>query len=133
MNGITIRRSVLDGLTLTILIFVFLSLMIDPTTEQLLNLAPIAFVFVSCMVLGILFSYLLNLKGIKTWGQKLFAPQFEKASPWFKTFWGWQFFVTLMVLIIVGIVKTRFSIVELFDEDGFAGAKRLFVGIFNPN
>ena len=33
----------------------------------------------------------------------------------------------------MGIFKTKFSIIELLNEDGFNGAKRLFAGIASPN
>lgn len=137
MNGNIIRRSILDGLTVTILFLVILSVIINPTTEQLLNLPYITMLFFAGMVGGAILSFILNTNGIKTFGQNLFEPGYEKAKaeakPWYKTFWGWHFFITLLVLIIVGISKTQFSFYELLDEDGFAGARRLFAGIFAPN
>ena len=41
--------------------------------------------------------------------------------------------VLLVELMIVSIIKTKFSIYELLNEDGFNGAMRLFKGIFSPN
>ena len=132
-----IKRSILDGLSFTVLVLVVLSISLDPTTVQLLNLPLLTLIFAACMILGSLVSFLLNRTQIKTLGQNLFEPIHLKtkteAQPFFKTLWGWQFLVTLIVLIAVGIVKTHFSVVELLNEDGFAGAKRLFTGLFSPN
>lgn len=137
MNGIFIRRSLLDGLSFAILSSVFLSVILNPTHEQLLNLSVIASLFFGAMVAGSVVSFVLNKIGIKTLGQNLFEPSYEKvkaeAKAWYKTFWGWQLFVLILILFIVGLVKTKFSLIELFDIDGFSGAKRLFAGIFSPN
>src|SRR3989344_2883401 len=51
-------------------------------------------------------SHLLNsIFGIKTLGQNLFEPDYEKAKaeakPIYRTFWGWHFIVTLIVLFVV--------------------------------
>ncbi len=137
MYGNRIRQFFLDGLTFALFSLVIISLIVNPTTEQLLNLAAIIIVSLSSMITGALVSYLLDLKGIETLGHKLFASELKKANTeitsWYKTFWGWQFLFTVVVLIGVGIAKTRFSIQDLLDVDGFAGARRLFAGIFAPN
>ncbi len=137
MKSYIVRRSLLDGLTVAIFVSVILSLVFAPTEEQLLNLPRISWIFLGAMILGAVISHFLNAAKIKTLGENLFEPDYEKAKaeslPWYKTFWGWHLFVTILVLFIVGIFKTKFSIYELMDEDGFGGAKRLFAGIFNPN
>lgn len=137
MKSYIFRRSLLDGLSIAILISVALTLVLSPTEEQMLNLPVISVIFVGAMLLGALGSHFLNAVGIKTMGENLFEPDYEKAKQeakaWYKTFWGWHLFVTVCVLFIVGLFKTKFSLYELTNEDGFAGAKRLFAGIFNPN
>ncbi len=138
MQGNIVRRSILDGLTVTVLALVIISVIVNPTTEQLLDLKFNSTLTLGLMVFGAFLSHVFNsFLGIKTMGQNLFEPDYEKtkveAKPIYQTFWGWHFFVTLTVLFIVGLSKTQFSITELLDEDGFAGARRLFAGIFNPN
>jgi phosphonate transport system permease protein len=137
MKPYVFRRSLLDGLTMALFVCVAMSLIFSPTDEQLMNLPRLTYIFLAGMILGTIVSQLLNMAGIKTLGENLFEPDYEKAKAeaksWFKTFWGWHLFVTILVLFVVGIYKTKFSIYELMDEDGFNGAKRLFAGIFAPN
>ncbi|MGZ3689851.1 MAG: phosphonate ABC transporter, permease protein PhnE [Pseudobdellovibrio sp.] len=137
MKPSVIRRSVLDGVTFALFVFVFLSVVLHPSDEQLLNLVLISLIFIGSTAVGALISYRLNASGIKTLGENLFEPAFAKAKvaakPWYQTFWGWHLFVTILVLFVVGFFKTKFSVYELLDEDGFAGAQRLFKGIFTPN
>ncbi len=138
MKSNVIRRSILDAITVAVIGLVIISVIVDPTTEQLMDLKFNSFLFLGLLALGASLSHVLNsMFGIKTMGQNLFEPDYEKAKaeakPIYRTFWGWHFFVTLIILFVVGLNKTQFSIVELLDEDGFAGAKRLFAGIFNPN
>ncbi len=131
------RRSILDGVSIAILISVALSLIISPTEEQMLNLPVVATIFIGATLFGALVSSVLNANGIKTMGENLFEPDYEKAKqeakPWYKTFWGWHLLVTILALFVVGVFKTKFSFYELTNEDGFNGAKRLFQGILNPN
>jgi phosphonate transport system permease protein len=131
------RRSLLDGISIAILISVALTLSLAPTEEQMLNLPMVSGIFVGSLLFGAIVSHILNSMGIKTMGENLFEPDYEKAKqeakPWYKTFWGWHLLVTILVLFIVGLFKTKFSLYELTNEDGFEGAKRLFTGIFNPN
>ena len=132
-----IRRSILDGVSFSLLVFVALNLIIQPTDEQLLNLPAIALIFLGAMIAGALISHRLNKSGFKTFGENLFEPEYIKARSearsWYQSFWGWHLFTTILVLFIVGFFKTKFSLYELLDEDGFAGAQRLFKGIFTPN
>lgn len=131
------RRSLLDGISIAILISVALTLILSPTEDQMLNLPVVSAIFVGSMLFGALVSQILNSMKIKTMGENLFEPDYEKAKqeakPWYKMFWGWHLFVTVFVLFVVGLFKTKFSLYELTNEDGFEGAKRLFAGIFNPN
>ncbi len=137
MKSYVVRRSLLDGFTMALFVCVSLSVILNPTEEQLLNLPRISWIFLGGMILGAVVSHFLNENKIKTLGENLFEPSYEKAKaeakPWAKTFWGWHLAITILVLFIVGIYKTKFSIDELLNEDGFAGAKRLFAGIFAPN
>lgn len=137
MKSYFLRRSFLDGISFALFVSVALSLIFNPTDEQLLNLPLISAIFVGAIVVGAFVSQALNMAGIKTFGENLFQPDYLKAraesKPWFKTFWGWHLLSTIIVLFIVGIYKTKFSVYELLDADGFDGAKRLFAGLLSPN
>lgn len=131
------RRSILDGASFALFVSVILSAIYQPGEEQLLNLPLVSGIFLGSMAVGAVISQLLNQLGYKTFGENLFEPAYIKAraeaKPWYKAFWGWHLFLTIAVLFIVGIFKTKFSMYELLDQDGFEGAKRLFKGIFSPN
>ncbi len=130
------RRLVLDGFSFSFLVMVMLFAIFNPTEEQQLNLQFNFNVFIGSFLVGMVISYLLNASGVKTFGEHLFQPDYKKAvenRPMLKTFWGWHFIGFMLLLIIVGVFKTKFSIVELLNEDGFGGAKRLFAGIAEPN
>lgn len=132
-----LRRSILDGISFALFILFFLHLLFNPSEEVLLNLKFISSIFFISVISGALVSHFLNKTGYKTFGENLFEPAQAKAQiesrPWYKTFWGWHLFLIILVLFAVGLFKTKFSLYELLDEDGFGGAKRLFIGIFSPN
>jgi phosphonate transport system permease protein len=137
MKSYMIRRSALDGVSFALLVSVVAHLIFNPSEEQLMNLSLISSIFLGSILVGGLLSHRLNLAGIKTFGENLFEPAYMKAKaeakPWYQTVWGWHLAITILILFVVGIYKTKFSIYELLDEDGFAGAQRLFKGIFSPN
>ena len=137
MKAQIFRRSILDGVSFALFVCVILSLIFHPTDEDLQKLSLLSTIFFGSMFVGAILSHILNKLGYKTFGENLFEPAYIKArseaKPWYNTFWGWHLFVTIFVLFIVGLFKTKFSMYELLDEDGFQGAKRLFKGIFSPN
>ena len=89
---------------------------LSDTTSAVTVLVAAALIFLVGILLGAVISHFLNSKKIKTLGENLFEPDYEKAKseakPWYKTFWGWHLFVTILVLFIVGLFKTKFSINE---------------------
>lgn len=135
-KGFNTRARIFDGINFSFLLSMILIHFLSPTEEQMLNL-NLNFVLVLLFFsIGILVTWLLSSFGIHTWGDHIFRPLHEKKSEavsWYKTLWGWQAFLVLAVTFIVGLVTTRFSFFELANEDGFAGAKRLFAGIFSPD
>ncbi len=137
MKSQIFRRSILDGVSFALFVAVILTLIIRPTDEDLQNLSVLSMIFFGSLIAGAILSHFLNKFGFKTFGENLFEPAYMKAraeaKPWYDTFWGWHLFLTVAVLVVVGLFKTKFSIYELLDEDGFQGAKRLFKGIFSPN
>ncbi len=131
-----VRRYLLDGFSFAFLTIVVLFVIFNPDESVQLDLKYNTILFAAAYAVGAFLSYLLNAQGIKTFGEYLFEPSYKKAletKPMMKSFWGWHLLGLLILLFIVGIFKTKFSIIELLNEDGFGGAKRLFAGIANPN
>ena len=102
--------------------------------DQLLNLSNDLLFVGIFLAVGVGAAGVLNKAQVRTLGGVLFdhAPP-KEPQPWYRSFWGWQFVVLLVVSFTVALVKTEFSFVELLDQNGFAGAVRLFKGLFNPN
>jgi phosphonate transport system permease protein len=102
--------------------------------DQLLNLSnDLMFVGVF-LVTGFAIAWGLQKSNVRTLGGVLFdhSPPKEPSS-WYRSVWGWQLIVLLLVSFAIAIIKTEFSFIELLDQNGFAGAVRLFKGLFNPN
>lgn len=136
MKAYVVRRSVLDGFSFAFLLSALVVAIVQPTDEQALNMKLNVALFALAYIVGIGLSYALNKSGVVTMGEALFQPPYKKAKEsksWFKTFAGWHLAILLLTLLIVSIIKTKFSLYELFNEDGFGGAMRLFKGIFSPN
>ena len=135
-NSIT-KRTVFDSIIFSYLTLVALAAIVQPTESQLLNLGFNSQIALVAFILGGVVSYFLNKSGIKTLGEHIFEPAHKKVvqedKAWYKTLYGWQLLIVLAITIIVGIKQTQFSIIELTDEDGFAGAVRLFKGLAEPN
>ncbi|MFZ4403843.1 MAG: phosphonate ABC transporter, permease protein PhnE [Pseudobdellovibrionaceae bacterium] len=132
-----LRPLIFDAIIFAFLFIVAAIVVVNPNEQQMLNLSWNAILFLIFAICGVAISLLLKQWGVRTCGRVLFASSHEKAtavdSAWYKTFWGWQLLLTLLVTFVVAINKTQFSFTELLDQDGFAGAQRLFHGIFNPN
>lgn len=138
MTSSFIRRTVFDSITFGFLLCVALIAIAQPTEAQMLELGKNTAIFFVALGLGGVLSFVLNeLAKVKTLGESIFAPAYKKAqaeeTSWYKTFSGWQLAITLTVTLVVAIFKTRFSMYELLNEDGFAGAVRLFQGLLSPN
>lgn len=137
MNSSTIRRAVFDGLTFGFLICVLLILVFSPTDEDWLNLSRNSLVFFVSFVAAVGISSFLNSKSIKTLGETLFEPDYKKVlsqeTPWYQSFSQWHLIILLLVLFIVGIKVTEFSVIKLLDIDGYNGVKRIFKELLNPN
>lgn len=136
-NKINMRAMVFDGVTFAFLFLVLTTVIANPTEEQMLNLEFNTVLTFGYLMAGAVLSFVLNKIGLRTWGEQIFLPPHKKAHDqhrtFFKTFWGWQALIVLIVTFIVGMVKTKFSFYELSNPDGFSGAMRLFQGIFNPD
>lgn len=132
-----VRRTVFDSITFGFLICIALAVVFQPTDADLMNLGVTSKIFFAALAVGAVLSYFLNKMGIRTTGEVIFEPPHRKVltvdKSWWATFSGWHLAVTLVTTLVVAIIKTKFSLYELLDEDGFAGAVRLFQGIVNPN
>lgn len=132
-----IRRTVYDAVTLGFLICVAIIALTQPTDAQMLDLGFNSLVFLGAVLAGAVLSWALNARGLQTTGDSIFQPAYRRAAApeksWYRTFSGWQLLLTLVVTFIVGIYKTKFSLYELLNEDGFDGAVRLFHGLLHPN
>ncbi len=140
MKSYIFRRTFFDAFIFAYLGMVLLAVTAQPTPEQMLNLGQNFVAFLFAMIIGAALSTGLNRSNnhrMHTMGETLFEPPYKKAAKaetsWYKTFSGWQLVVFLVVTFVVGINTTKFSFNELLNEDGFAGAVRLFKDLFNPN
>jgi phosphonate transport system permease protein len=102
--------------------------------EQLLDLTTDLIYVSAFLLIGVVIAWGLRHLKVRTLGGALFDlhPATEPQA-WYRTFWGWQFVVLLLVSLTVAVIKTEFSFIELLDQNGFSGAVRLFKGLFNPN
>lgn len=132
-----IKPYLLDALAFGYLICVIYFFATDATEDQLVDLPRNAKIAGLSLLVGLVVTVMFDILKIKTLGAAVFTPLHlkgkEKVKSWFKTFWGAQLMVTFMVTIIVGGIVTDFSIWELLDEDGLAGARRIVTALTNPN
>ena len=137
MKNFNLKSMVFDGICGSFLLLVLLVVIMNPTEEQQLQLGFNASLAAGFFVGSAFLSWFLTHSGVRTWGEQIFLPPqkkaHDKAEAFLKTVWGWQALIVLVVTFVVGLAKTKFSLVELSDPDGFAGAMRLFQGIFNPD
>lgn len=137
MKSLNLKKIIFDAVMFAFLFCVFLTVIFQPDEEQMLRLGRNVLLFLTGFALGAIISISLSALGQKTAGDVLFTPKdkrkFEEERPWYRTIWGWQLAVVLIVTFIVAVFKTQFSLFEILDKDGFAGAMRLFKGIFDPN
>lgn len=135
--GAMVKRTIFDSLMLGYLFCVAIVVATAPSDEQMLLLGRNASIFFAMIFLGGLISYFLNLSGQKTMGEVIFEPPHKKAhakeESWYKTFYGWQLVIFVIVTFIVGFQVTQFSIVKLIDIESLQPTFRLFQGLTSPN
>ncbi len=131
-----IKGLVFDTAVIGYLLIVALVAVIQPNEDALMQLGRNSVIALVALAGGAVLSVLLMKMKVATLGQFIFEPQHEKMmrppTTWYRTFWGWQLFVTFVVTFIMGIAITEFSFYELFDESGFLGAKRIFSALLTP-
>jgi phosphonate transport system permease protein len=137
MNKIFGKQTIFDSVVFSYLMTVFLAYsgQHDALTSE--SIVKHAIIFLILFLLGGVLSLVLNKMGMKTWGELIFEPAYKKAQgtdrSWYKSLWGWQILITLFVTCAVGVEQTHFSFIELLDQDGFEGAKKLAKGVLTPN
>ncbi len=133
----SIKSVVADGVFFGFLFIVAFLTIFPLSDEQTLDLARNLLIGLVSFLAGAMLSFGLFQAGWTTLGYMIFrrasdvAPG-ETAKAWFKTFWGFQLFLTLGVFCVVGFQVTEFSFYELLSTDGFEGAKRIFGALSNP-
>jgi phosphonate transport system permease protein len=131
------KRTIFDSIMLSYFFCVAVIAIFRPTEQALLNLGQNTVIFTAGLVLGAFVSFAVNSKGLKSLGEMIFEPPHLKAkeqrgSVW-RLVWPWQLLIFVALTFSVGIKVTQFSLTEIFDEFGFAGAVRLFQGLASPN
>ena len=134
---VSLKAIVFDGIMGAYLGCILLVAISQPDQAELLKLGRNSTCFLVGFIFSMLLSFALNRAGLATLGDLIFRSAKKKATAedqgFFATFWGWQLIVFLVATFVVGLIVTRFSIVELLDADGFQGAARLFKGMAQPN
>lgn len=137
MKSAVVKRFIFDGIMGSYFFLVGLVVVFNATAEDMLLLSKNAQLFLLGFILSVGLSFVLNSFGKKTLGELIFEPAYKKTqthsvSKW-KELWFWQLILFLLITFIVGFSVTRFSLVDLFDEDGFQGVLRLLAGLAAPN
>ncbi len=97
------------------------------------NLGFYSVIFGGAFAFGLGLSFLFLKRKWLSLGHKIFLPAHLLDGERRGCFWIWQLVVALVVTLYVGGRLTHFSVYDLFDEDGFNGAVRLFSGLASPN
>ncbi len=132
-----IRRVIFDGFCFAYLIGVPVVLYHRDYFDQSFEVLPVLGFSAILIIAGSLLGIILNRVGLKTLGEHIFEPPHKRVMKtediWYRTFWGIEFLVLFVLTCSLGYFLTGFSFRELLDEDGFAGAQRMFSALFDPN
>lgn len=137
MRSYITKRTLFDAIMVGYLFCVLLVVVFSPTEEDMLMLGRNTLVFLGSMALAAVISYVLNLKGLKTLGEIVFEPPHKKATAkdetWYKTVWGWELLLFIVITLVVGLNVTQASIIKLVDEESFYPTMKLFNALVHPN
>lgn len=137
-NPHAFKQLVFDAIMFAYLLCVILATFIAPEEmqAQLQQLERNGMIFALGAVLGAIVSVLGNRAGLLTLGGLVFQSPSEHAQleprPTWRSIWSWQLLAFMAFTFVVGLSVTKFSVLEILDVDGFAGAMRLFGGLTNP-
>lgn len=129
-----LRALVLDMTSFAYLFLVFALVVFQPSEEFRQQVSNLLAGFLGSMGFGFVAALLVRQFRFVSLGRLLFSPHSlsEKDSVGF-SFWNLQLAILLLTTLSVGFQVTRFSWTDLLDQDGFAGAVRLFQGLTQPN
>ncbi|QDK38897.1 phosphonate ABC transporter, permease protein PhnE [Bdellovibrio sp. NC01] len=128
------RRTVFDSVLGAFVLGIITIAAFAITDEQLLNLTRDLLYVILFLGISAAVSLVLRSRKVATLGDVLFKTvPVNEIHSWYRSFWGWQLVISLLLAFVVALMKTQFSFIELFDQNGFAGAVRLFKGLLNPN
>lgn len=137
MQSSIFKRTLFDAIMLGYLLCVLMVVIFSPTEQDMMMLSRNTMVFFGCLAVAALISYALNKSGQKTLGEMVFEPPHKKATAkeesWYKSAWGWQLAIFMIVTPIVGLVVTKASIYKLLDADSFYPTMKLFSSLMQPN
>lgn len=138
MDRFRFRRLLFDSLNFAFVAMVTLFLIQNPSEEQIVTeMSFYAWVSIGLLVVGIILSEVLLLKGWRTLGEVIFAPPVRKhktpPQPLIGSVWGTQLIFSFVVTMWVGTLVTKTDFIALADERGMAGAFNLFSALFTPN
>lgn len=137
MRSYIAKRTLFDAIIVGFLFCIFLVVVFRPTEEEMLLLGRNTLVFIAAMGLAGAISYVLNYKGFKTLGELVFEPPYKKANAkdeaWYKTVWGWELLLFVVITLVVGLNVTQASIVKLVDAESFYPTMNLFNALIHPN
>ncbi|MGE0762759.1 MAG: phosphonate ABC transporter, permease protein PhnE [Bdellovibrionales bacterium] len=134
-KSINLKPWVFDGCNSAILLTMSLGLFGPHEQNQNFDLAAGAWVLLAGFILGLTLSLIANRFHVITLGALLFARQSRLTAhaPLWRSVWGWQLLLTLLIAILMGARQTEFSFYELMDSDGFGSAQKLFFGLLQPD
>lgn len=139
-TGAVIRRTILDAIVIAYLAFSGLVFMGWAEAEMVERLPTLSLIFLATSVAGAVVSLVVNRMGIKTLGWQIYAPAHlrmksaeELATPVYKTFWGIQMILAVVVTTLVGIKMTDIDLLKLLEADRFHHTMRLFGQLFSPD
>ena len=136
VDGITLSPESLQNIPSFRLDILFLNFVQKiPINELLLDLPFLTTYFLATIFLGALVSSILYKTNTETMGSSLFKTKKigEEIPQNPFTFVNAQKIVVFLVAFIGGVQATELNFYELFSPDGFDGAQRIFLSLFNPN
>jgi phosphonate transport system permease protein len=139
-TGAAVRRTILDAFVGAYLVFTGLVFTGWTEADIVPRVPMLAAAFLGVAVLAAIVSIVVNKMGVKTLGWQIYAPPHlrmksteELATPIYRTFWGMQMIVTVVVTTLVGIKMTEIDVLKLLEADRFYHAMRLFGELFSPD
>lgn len=140
----TLRRYLFDSIaftyTLALIVYGGFFLCAPGTATQdnaVTYMTPLLWSLLLTTILMVPFTYALDRKKISTLGEYLFASHARRLDvarlAIFKSFWGLHLLFAFALTLIVSLQMTEFSLRDLSDPQGLAGAFRLYQGLTHAN